>query len=103
MQPAERGPTIILRGNNPQDRMSALGQKRTSGRLFDHFVGELQETHGHVQTQSLGGLEIDDQRYFDRHLDWKVPWLLALEDAVNVICCLGILFGEIRPVRNQAA
>jgi len=23
------GPTVILHGNNPQDRMSALGQKRT--------------------------------------------------------------------------
>ena len=26
---AEWGPTVILRGNNTQDRMSALGQKRT--------------------------------------------------------------------------
>ena len=29
-RPAEWGPIIILRGNNPQDRMSALGQKQTS-------------------------------------------------------------------------
>jgi hypothetical protein len=27
------GLTVILRGNNPQDRMSALGQKRTLKRL----------------------------------------------------------------------
>jgi hypothetical protein len=27
---AKWGPIIILRGNNRQDRMSALGQKRTS-------------------------------------------------------------------------
>ena len=27
---AEWGPTVILRGNNRQDRMSALGQKQTS-------------------------------------------------------------------------
>jgi hypothetical protein len=26
-QPAEWGPTVILRGNNHQDRMSALGPK----------------------------------------------------------------------------
>src|SRR6516225_7065650 len=29
LRPAEWGPTVILRGNNPQDRMSALGQKQT--------------------------------------------------------------------------
>src|SRR6516164_1331684 len=71
--------------------------------LFDDLVGELQEMHGHIQAQRLAGLEIDNQRYFDWHLDRKVPWLLALEDAVNVLCCLGILFSEIRSVRNQAA
>jgi hypothetical protein len=29
---AEWGPTVILRGNNPQDGMSALGQKQTRHR-----------------------------------------------------------------------
>src|SRR6516225_2724687 len=29
LRPAEWGRTVILRGNNPQDRMSALGQKQT--------------------------------------------------------------------------
>src|SRR6516225_5310404 len=29
LRPAEWGPTVILRSNNPQDRMSALGQKQT--------------------------------------------------------------------------
>ena len=33
LRPAEWGPIIILRGNNPQDRMSALGQKQTSRRV----------------------------------------------------------------------
>jgi hypothetical protein len=27
------GPTVILRGNNPGDRMSALGQKQTLGKV----------------------------------------------------------------------
>src|SRR5215471_7510154 len=73
------------------------------GQLLDDLVGELQEMHGHIQAQRLGGLEVDNQRYFDWHLDRKVPWLLALENPVNVLRCLGILLGEIRPVRNQAA
>jgi hypothetical protein len=29
LRPAESGLTVILRGNNPQGRMSALGHKRT--------------------------------------------------------------------------
>src|SRR5215470_6709613 len=29
LRAAKWGPTVILRGNNPQDRMSALGHKRT--------------------------------------------------------------------------
>jgi hypothetical protein len=29
LRPAEWGPTVILRGNDLQDRMSALGQKQT--------------------------------------------------------------------------
>jgi hypothetical protein len=29
LRPAKWGPTVILRGNNYRDRMSALGQKRT--------------------------------------------------------------------------
>jgi hypothetical protein len=33
LRPAEWGSTVILRGNNPQDRMSALGHKQTLGRV----------------------------------------------------------------------
>ena len=32
-RPAKWGSQVILRGNNPQDRMSALGQKQTSRHL----------------------------------------------------------------------
>jgi tripartite-type tricarboxylate transporter receptor subunit TctC len=34
----EWGPTVILRGNNPRDRMSALGQKRTLLRVIGMSV-----------------------------------------------------------------
>jgi hypothetical protein len=37
------------------------------------------------------------------HLDRKVRWLIALEDAVDVSCCSGILVGEISAIRHQAA
>ena len=32
-RPAKWGSRVILRGNNPQDRMSALGQKQALGHL----------------------------------------------------------------------
>jgi len=34
LKPAEWGSTVILRRNNPQDLMSALGHKRTSNRFL---------------------------------------------------------------------
>src|SRR6516225_3777901 len=34
LRSAEWGPTVILRGNNSQDRMSALGQKRTFSEVY---------------------------------------------------------------------
>jgi hypothetical protein len=33
LPPTEWGPTVILRGNNPHDRMPALGRERTSVRV----------------------------------------------------------------------
>ena len=41
LRPAEWGPTAILRGNNPQDRMSALGLGRVKTFCQERFeLGE---------------------------------------------------------------
>ena len=55
-------------------------------RLFDHFVGDLLERHGHVEPERLGGLEIDDQLILCRRLHGEIGRLLTLEDAVDVLC-----------------
>ena len=51
-------------------RMSALGQKRTLRHSFDHLVGALLKMKRYVESESLGGLDIDNQlklgRLFDR-------------------------------------
>ena len=50
--------------------MSALCQKQTlSPPLFDHIVGKLLELCGHLETQGVSGLQIDDQLEFGRLLD----------------------------------
>src|SRR5262245_27969786 len=41
--------------------MSALCQKRTSGRLFDHLVGGDQQVGRYGQAEHLRGLQVDDQ------------------------------------------
>jgi hypothetical protein len=49
--------------------------------LFDHLVGGHEQRLRHGQSESLGGLEVDDEPVFGRPLHRKVAGLLALEDA----------------------
>jgi len=52
--------------------------------LFDQPVGALLERQGYVETECIGGFEIDVQFVFDRGLNGKLSRLLALEDAIGV-------------------
>jgi hypothetical protein len=52
----------------------------TKNGLFDHVVGAGEQRRRHVETDRLGGLEIDHQLVPDRRLHRKVGRLLALED-----------------------
>src|SRR6478752_4389702 len=70
-------------------RMSALCHKRTFGHSFDQLVGALLELKRNIESERLGGLEIDHQLVLGRRLHWKVGRLLALEDAIDV--CRGAL------------
>jgi len=72
-------------------------EKRTSAKLsvcpeadiapisFDHLVGDLPEMQRHVETQRIGGLEIDDQLVLCRLLHRQVGSFSAFEDAINVL------------------
>src|SRR5262249_55329735 len=48
--------------------MSALCQKRTFSRLFDHLVGGDQQVGRYGQTERLRGLQVDDLRLEIRFL-----------------------------------
>ena len=45
---------------------------------FDHLVGARKQRWGHLNTERLGGLEIDDQLEFGRPLDRKSAGLAPL-------------------------
>jgi hypothetical protein len=49
---------------------------------FDHLVGTLLENPRHIETECLGGLEIDDQLERGRRLNWQLAWPLAAQNTV---------------------
>ena len=83
-------------------RMSAMGQKRTSSRSLDHLIGASKQSCWHIKTEGLGGLEIDHQFVLGRRLHREVARLFALEDAIDVAGRPTELADHIRPVGDQA-
>src|SRR5215475_8185982 len=74
-----------------------------TARLFDQLVGGGEEGPWHVEAERPGGLHIDDQLVLGRCLNWKVGWVLAFEDAVNVTCCAYIGINGRWPVGEKTA
>jgi hypothetical protein len=70
---------------------------------FDHLVGAGEERRWHVETERLGGLQINDQLILGRSLHRKVGRLLTLEDTNDVAGRLPVLIDLIGPVGDQAA
>jgi hypothetical protein len=58
---------------------------------------------GTVSAKRLGGLEIDRQLELWSAPAPEVGWLLALEDAIDILGHTAILVDKIRPVGDQAA
>ena len=54
------------------------------GGSLDHLIGALLEVKRNVESERLGGREIDDQLEFGRQLNRKIAWLLAFEYARNI-------------------
>src|SRR6516165_5691755 len=85
------GSTVILRGNNPQDRMSALGQKRTSRHLQPMSA---LPPKADVGTQSRNSLCANSGHSALRQgtslFDHLVSALLELERNVDADCLCGL-------------
>ena len=72
--------------------MSALCQKRTSRRLFDHLVGAAEQRPRNGEAERLCGLEVDDQFDFRRLHHRQVGRLLALENFPGVDADQTVIF-----------
>src|SRR5712691_285275 len=76
----------------PSGRYSLLGPDlhrldRTSFCLahsLDHLVGEQLHRHRHIDTERLGGREVDDEFEFGGQLDRQIAGLFALENPGGV-------------------
>src|SRR5262249_5506640 len=59
--------------------------------------------HRYDHTERLGGFQIDHQLEFDRSLDGKLTWLLALKDAIDIRRRTPKIIDRVASVRKQAA
>src|SRR5262245_34677997 len=72
-------------------------------RLFDHFVGKRQQLVWKLETECLGGREIDDQPVSRRLLHRKLGRLGALEDLVDVDSGAPSQIVDVRAVTHETA
>src|SRR5262245_9129277 len=83
--------------------MSALGQKRTLGPLFDHLVGASDQRRRHCETKCLGGLEVDGQLELCWQLNRKIARLLPLENPGHVNTSAAKSIRLARTITDQSA
>ena len=60
---------------------------------FDHLISADQEGGGYLNSESLGGLQVDDQLYLSGLLDGQLSGPLAIEDPPNIGAKQAIAFG----------
>ena len=87
----------------PSERTSTSdGTRRQQISLYD-LVSAQQDRSRNVQTQSLGGFQIDRQLEFCRVLDWKTGWLFAFQDSIHIHGCAIEKLDDIRPIGHEPA
>src|SRR5215831_11753240 len=69
--------------------------------LFDHFIGTGEHSRWECETHFLGGLKINHQLILGRRLHGHLGWLLALENAINIVSRLPVLIEEVGSIRDQ--
>jgi hypothetical protein len=71
-------------------------------RSLNNLVGELLEMQRHVEADRLGRLKIDDKLELGWRLHWKLGWLVALENAIDIRRRTPKIIGPVNAVGQQA-
>ena len=66
--------------------------------LLDHLSGLRQHVRRDLETNCVGGLEIDDKIKLSWKLDWQFPWIGTSEDFVDVARRAAVLINEVEPL-----
>src|SRR5262249_22370992 len=69
--------------------------------LFDHLVSTGEHGRWECETHFLGGLQINHQLILGRRLHGHLGWLLALENAINIVSRLPVLIEEVGSIGDQ--
>src|SRR5262249_54311967 len=91
-----------------QQRMSALGHKRThaaqqKGSLFDDLIGGDQQARWNCQAKCLRRFAVDDSFELRRRLHRKVSGFCTAQDAVDKGCPLSRQIDKVSPVIHETA
>ncbi len=68
----------------PFRAIKRLMHRSKIAKLFDHLVSSGEDVRWYGESERLGSFEVDDQLVFCWRLNWKVGWLFAPEDAIDV-------------------
>src|SRR5258707_706827 len=77
-------------------------RKRTWLGSFDHLVGAYKERIRDLEADRLRRLQVEDELEDRRRLHWEIGRHSALEDSIDIRCCLSKNVDGVDPVRQQA-
>src|SRR5262249_46948070 len=82
---------------------AAPSNRSRAAPLFDHLVGELLEMQGNLQTEGLGGPDIDQKLKLGRLLHWKFARFCPLQYLVGVNSRSTTHLDLVSCIRNEGA
>jgi hypothetical protein len=77
--------------------------RRPVGNSLDHLVGAGEKRRWNIETERLGGRQIDNELKVGRLLDWNVGWLSAAQNLVDEVGSARELLRKVWSIGHQTA